>query len=743
MKSKKIQFTCPHTLVLEQENARLYEEVLTARKASDITARMVSDQFARMEKVLRQLEDKISEEKELRKKVSQKNRYLAALNETNMDLMSKLDLTELLTAIMKRACELLNSNHGCIYLYNPEARLLERKIEQGLFCHIAKKEIESGFGLSGRVFQADKTIVINDYNNWTGRPSIRKDMIRAIMGVPLHADLRVTGVISLAYGFNSKQIFGQEESELLERFAQLASMAIENARLYSEAHKAQEAAETANRAKSTFLANMSHELRTPLNAIIGYSEMLMEDAQDLEQEDFIPDLQKIHSAGKHLLSLINDILDLSKVEAGKMDLFLENFDVEPMINEVIDTIKPLADKNKNTLKLNFINNPGTIYADLTKLRQSLFNLLSNACKFTDQGQITLNVDKQEKDNKEYVIFSVSDSGIGMNEDQMKKLFKVFSQADDSITRKFGGTGLGLVITRLFCKMMGGDVTVKSREGHGTTFTINIPAAVTRQESVLNQDAGSKAEVIPGRKQTVLVIDDDFNARELMKRFLHKEGFSVETASGGKEGLEKARAVRPDLITLDVMMPEIDGWSVLTILKTDPDLSDIPVIMLTMIDDKNMGFALGASEYMVKPVNYNRLASLLDKYQKVSNSSPVLIVEDNEDVRDMLQRMTQKQGYNTVTAKNGKEGLEQLSSIYPGLILLDLMMPEMDGFQFIEELRKNDLWQSIPVIIITAKDITAEDRIRLNGYVEKILLKGSYGKDELLEEIRSLIPASIK
>ncbi|MDM8537826.1 GAF domain-containing protein [Desulfobacterales bacterium HSG17] len=270
MKSLNNRFTCPHTLALEQENARLYEEVLTARRASEITAKMVSEQFARMEKVLRQLEDKFSEEQELRKKVLEKNRYMAALNETNMDLISKLDLTELLTAIMKRAGELLNSHHGCIYLFNPVTEFLERKIKQGLFCELAKMEIKPGYGLSGKVFQTGKNIVIDDYNAWTGRAPVSKDLIRTIMGTPLQSDSQVTGVISLAYGFNSKQLFGPEESELLSRFAQLASMAIENARLYSNAQKAQEAAETANRAKSTFLANMSHELRTPLNAIIGY-----------------------------------------------------------------------------------------------------------------------------------------------------------------------------------------------------------------------------------------------------------------------------------------------------------------------------------------------------------------------------------------------------------------------------------------------------------------------------------------
>ncbi|MDM8539069.1 response regulator, partial [Desulfobacterales bacterium HSG17] len=336
---------------------------------------------------------------------------------------------------------------------------------------------------------------------------------------------------------------------------------------------------------------------------------------------------------------------------------------------------------------------------------------------------------------------VSDSGIGMSEDQIKKLFKTFSQADESITRKFGGTGLGLAITRLFCRMMGGDIIVNSSQGHGTTFTINLPLKVAKKELVLKHAENNSSDLAADRKDTVLVIDDDDSARDLMQRFLFKEGFHVETASGGRQGLEKARAIHPDLITLDVMMPEMDGWTVLGHLKSDPEISDIPVIMLTMVDDKNMGFALGASEYMVKPVDYNLLAALLAKYQNKSKVSPVLIVEDDSNFRDILRRMTEKLEYETICAENGQKALEQMNKIHPGLIMLDLMMPEMDGFQFIEELRKNDSWHSIPVIIITAKDITAEDRIRLNGYVEKILLKGSNTKDELLDEIRTLLSAS--
>ncbi|PSB41664.1 urea ABC transporter substrate-binding protein [filamentous cyanobacterium Phorm 6] len=425
-----------------------------------------------------------------------------------------------------------------------------------------------------------------------------------------------------------------------------------------ELEVAKNAAEAANRAKSTFLANMTHELRTPLNAIIGYSELLQEEAIELGEEEFVMDLASINLAGKQLLNIISDILDISKIEAGKMTLFLETFDVWKLIEQVVTTVQPLVGKNGNSLSIN-CDNIGTIYSDFSKLRQALLNLASNSAKFTDRGKITINVWQEagkvsSVDNSEelltaislcekpaMLVFQVTDTGIGMTDDQVSSLFGAFTQADDSTTRKYGGTGLGLTISRKFCQMMGGDITVESEFDCGSTFTIRLPLMVKSEKEVegdraiaeIPADASSNLDtiVVPievnkpieVRSQplelpnaaTVLVIDDDPDARDLITRCLSKQGFRVRSSASGEAGLQLAKELLPDAITLDVMMPSMDGWAVLSALKADRDLANIPVIMLTFLDDKNQGLELGAAEYLRKPLDYKRFAALLSKYQR--------------------------------------------------------------------------------------------------------------------------------
>ena len=527
----------------------------------------------------------------------------------------------------------------------------------------------------------------------------------------------------------------------------------ERERAKAELQQAAYAAETANRAKSQFLANMSHELRTPLNAIIGYSEMLQEEAEDLEPEDFIPDLQKIHKAGKHLLGLINDILDLSKIEAGRMEVYLESFDIAGITEDVVTTIHPLVEKNGNILNVQCANDIGSMQADLTKVRQSLFNLLSNACKFTKQGTITLTVSregaredmgtlselsKSSLNTQDWITFRVTDSGIGMTTEQMSKLFEAFTQADASTTRQYGGTGLGLAITKKLCQMMGGDVIVESEVGKGSTFTIQLPAKVSDPKTQPTQLLPLKSELLQVGAKTVLVIDDDPTVHDLMQRFLTKEGFQVASALNGEEGLALAKKLQPDAITLDVMMPSMDGWAVLSALKVDPELADIPVIMLTIVDNKNMGYALGASDYLTKPINRDRLSAILKKHKCDRSSFPILLVEDDAATREMMRRMLEKEGCTVMEAENGCIALERMADNQPELILLDLMMPEMDGFTFVNELQQNESWRSIPVVVLTAKDITPEDRQRLNGCVENILQKGLYTREQLLEQVRQLV-----
>ena len=538
------------------------------------------------------------------------------------------------------------------------------------------------------------------------------------------------------------EVYNQNlEKKVQERTAELA-------RATCEAQEAKTAAELASKAKSVFLANMSHELRTPLNAIIGYSEMLQEDATDAGLPELVADLQKVHGAGKHLLGLINDVLDISKIEAGKMDLFLETIEVPTLIRDVVSTIKPLVQRNGNTLKVELGPNLQSLRADATKVRQALFNLLSNACKFTEKGTISLKVLFEPVANVGggHYVFEVKDTGIGMTPDQLQKLFRAFTQADASTTRKYGGSGLGLAITRYFCRMMGGDVTVESEPGQGSTFTIKLPALVAAARIPVLDTTFSQKErrftQIPAGASKILVIDDDPTVHDLMARYLGKEGFQVVIAPGGKEGIEMAKQVKPDLITLDVLMAEMDGWAVLSELKADPATADIPVIILTMFDDKEMGFALGASDYMTKPIDRERLVNVLRKHHQSHLPCHVLVVEDDPTIRQMVRRVLDKEGWLVREAENGQAGLKAVAESAPTIILLDLMMPIMNGFDFLRELRQNEEWRNIPVVILTAKDLTVEDRVHLKGNVELILQKGDYTRERLLEEVRDLVRSSI-
>jgi signal transduction histidine kinase/CheY-like chemotaxis protein len=519
-----------------------------------------------------------------------------------------------------------------------------------------------------------------------------------------------------------------------------------------ELQKHMEAAESANKAKSQFLANMSHELRTPMNAIIGYSEMLTEEAEDLGQPTFIPDLLKINTAGKHLLMLINDILDLSKIEAGKMDLYLETFDIGKALYDICMTIQPLVRDNSNELVLDVPAELGTIYADATKVRQILYNLLSNACKFTKSGRVLVRARRKPTAGKDQIEFQVTDTGIGMTPEQTTKVFDAFIQADASTTRKYGGTGLGLAITRKFCEMMGGEVSVLSTPGKGTTFTVSVPAEVVDERKLsvsLGQLATSVAAEPPGLPNaqasrgagSVLVIDDDPVIQEVMKSFLTKEGYQVTLVSCGEDGLELARELRPDVITLDVAMPNMDGWSVLSKLKADPILAEIPVVILTMVDDKSTGYALGAAEYLIKPIDRERLVTIMRKYSRLCDRSNVLIAEDDLDVRDMLKSTLEKEGWKVQTALNGRIALEHVTGRLPGLVLLDLMMPEMDGLAFLDQFRRLPNALAVPVIVITAKDLTADERRRLHGSVQHVLAKGS-GTDSLVKQVRDLVAQSL-
>jgi signal transduction histidine kinase/CheY-like chemotaxis protein len=517
---------------------------------------------------------------------------------------------------------------------------------------------------------------------------------------------------------------------------------------------AKDEATRASQAKSAFLANMSHELRTPLNAIIGITEMLLEDSKEFGDEDQIEPLSRIERAGKHLLHLINEILDLSKIEAGKIEMHLESFDLSSFMDDLRMSAEPLAKKNRNRFEIICNAEVGKMHADQTRVGQIVLNLIGNACKFTEDGLVEVSVNASCRDKRDGIAFAIRDTGIGMEAEQLSKLFQEFTQADSSTTKKYGGTGLGLAISRRFCRMMGGDITVESESGEGSTFLAWLPRRVVDPSEDKNETDPAEDEPLPRKVQAsqktlsakipevqpdaplVLVIDDDETVRELMTRFLLDEGYNVAVAGDGEEGLRRIRELKPAAVLLDILMPEVDGWTVLQTCKNDPEVADIPMIVLTISDNRKRAYELGASDFLVKPVDRRRLRDVLNIHRGVHRR--ILLVDDDKGTRKVMKNLVTREGFLVMEANDGREALQQLENAVADLILLDVMMPGMDGFEFIEQLRSRPEWRSIPLVVVTAKDLSDEERQRLSGHVESISQKSASAPQDMLQKLRSAI-----
>ncbi|MCP4655772.1 MAG: response regulator [bacterium] len=534
----------------------------------------------------------------------------------------------------------------------------------------------------------------------------------------------------------------ERHDELGRLIAGFNDMLAQIERREADLRVARDHAEHANRAKSVFLANMSHELRTPLTVIIGFSEVLIEDAHDQGLTELLPDLRKIHTAGKQLLDLINSILDLSKVEAGRMDLMPERFEVRALLDELRPLALALIENSGNTLEVQ-CEAVGEVLSDRAKIRQILLNLLSNAAKFTDAGRVVLDVVLRSGEDLDYLVLQVADSGIGMSPEQQQRLFEPFTQAAETGR---GGTGLGLALCKRFAELMEGKIEVESKLGKGSRFTVTLPAnlisarqnersvhqllATGELPSAVVEDPGAGAPL-------VLVIDDDLAVQDLLRDLLGREGYRLATAGDGEEGLRLARELRPATIILDVIMPQEDGWAVLNALKSDPELAAIPVIIASVLDDEKKGYALGADDYLTKPMDRRRLADLLHRFGGHHTTPSALVVDDDPNFRKLLSDILREQNWQVDQAEDGIAALRRLAHQPPTLILTGLMMPRMDGFDFVAQLRKNAAWQHIPIIVLTAKELGDEELQRLDGCVQKVLEKGIYNLEELMTEIRTL------
>jgi adenylate cyclase len=667
--------------------------------------------------------------------LAQSVKELRALGEVSRAVNSTIDLQTVLSTIIAKAVGLSGTDAGTIFVFDEASQEFQVHANYGmnenLIAAIRDRHIRLGETMVSQAALQRRSMQLADASQDSSSlvlDVVQRAGFRALLTVPLLGGDRIVG--ALVVRRRGPGEFPQSTVNLLETFAAQSVLAIENARLFHQIEEKSRELELASEHKSRFLASMSHELRTPLNAIIGLTEMMVANAARFGTEKALEPLNRVHRAGTHLLGLINQVLDLSKIEAGKLELSPESVNLAPLVDEVVGTARQLAEQNNNRLIVETESNLGALTVDPMRLRQILLNLLSNACKFTKDGEVDLRVHKIAN-GRSCVEFTVSDTGIGMTADQQAKLFEEFAQADALTARRFGGTGLGLAITRKLARMMGGDVTVTSEPGKGSVFTVRLPGRV---------DGPARAFTESGRRPDagcVLVIDDDMTARELLTDQLKAEGFSVATASGGLEGLRLAKELRPSVITLDVLMPDLDGWSVLAALRQDSELAEIPVIMVTILDEQRRAVALGAAGYLTKPIDRERLHRMVERFRVPAQPTRVLLVEDDAFQRERIRGWLESQQWIVQEAANGREALDRLQGGKPNLILLDLMMPEMDGFQVVATLQKEPGWRDIPVVVITALDLDAKDRERLNSGVQSVLVKETLRSADLAERIRRL------
>ena len=678
------------------------------------------------------------------------------LYEIGQEIIAQVALAPTLELIVARAQALLQADASLLALRQEDSDTFVIQAHHGaVSAAVASTRFRPGEGLGGRIVATGMPIMVGDYPTEYAdspfREAVQEAGLRSWLGVPLKARERVMGVLYVIS--RTPQQFRDDEQRLLSALADQAAIAIENARLYEQVRQhtaeletlvtertrelqaANHLLEEASRHKSEFLANMSHELRTPMNAIIGFTRLVMRRSKDVLAPRQYENLEKILMSAAHLLSLINDILDLAKIEAGRIEIYPVEFALGPVLAECLHTVEPMLKSEHVRLGQEVEADLPTLVTDRDKVKQILMNLLSNAVKFTHIGTITVCAHSRNGT----IILTVADTGIGIPAEALERIFEEFRQVDSSTTREYGGTGLGLAISQQFAHLMGGEITVQSTIGGGSTFTLTLPQryrSAVPTASMMDIPARVKPTVMPEKAPVVLAIDDDPNVIYLLQENLTEAGYEVVGAMHGTEGLQKARQLKPFVILLDILMPHKDGWQVLHELKTDAATRDIPVVLLSIVDQKDLGSRLGAFDYLLKPFDREAILAVLRRLSPAHHR--LLVVDDDPYVVDLVHQLLADQPYEIEAASDGQAALEAIARFQPDVILLDLLMPRLDGFGVLSYLQHTPRYRDIPVIVLTAKTCTAEEQALLHARVRTVLQKQGLERDGLLQEVRAAL-----
>jgi signal transduction histidine kinase/CheY-like chemotaxis protein len=662
---------------------------------------------------------------------------LTALTRIGRRLAATLELDEVLNTIVEEAVNVTPAGRGSIALYNTDQDALEVHVLIGypedslrFMRDRSYNWLRRGDGLHGRLMLTGQAVLSNDVKSDPAYLAL-DDETRSELIVPIKRGDSLLGALNL----ESARIhaFSESDQRLIEALADQAAVAIINARAYQSERAALERMREVDRLKTQFLANMSHELRTPLNSIIGFSRVILRGIDGPLTELQQADLTAIHSSGQHLLGLINDVLDLSKIEAGKMELSIEDVDLADIVKGVMSTAIALVKDRPVELRQEVPASMPPLQADSRRIRQVILNLVSNAAKFTDKGHILTRVTVHPRE----IQVSVSDTGMGIPHDKLDHIFEEFTQVDASTTRKAGGTGLGLAITRHFVEMHRGRIWVESQLGAGSTFSFTLPLELPQEERF--EDPSDETPVSDNGKKLILSIDDDAGVITLYNRYLEKKGYQVIGLSDASRAVEEAKRLKPFAITLDVLMPNRDGWSVLAELKSTPEVNRIPIIVCSIIEDESKGFSLGATDYLVKPITETELLRALERVDRRTAMQTVLVVDDEPDAVRLVRRVLESRtGYRVTEATGGAQAISAVQAARPDVVLLDLMMPDIDGFGVLDTIRNDSHTYDIPVIVITAKELTDDDRARLEGRVTAWFSKGGLNAERLLSEIATAL-----